>query len=178
MGVTHGNMGYINIGAVFKGQHIGVSGHAGKGLIGPCLTAAPDSHIAYILNDQLRTIEGIVPAIVVAARASIVCRGAEIDEPGIHNDLRVRPDGTEEFVRSRHMDGFLVFCDDAYGNTRSFLRHRNGIHNFRGCLGFRRDRFRLGGLLHRFRGALRGCRSRGGLSAAAGKQQHNQKDTE
>ena len=66
-GVPRGKAGESDVGAVFQGQHIGIPGHRFQGMGLVVLRAAPDGHIVHIADDQPRTVEDVLPVIVLAA---------------------------------------------------------------------------------------------------------------
>ena len=147
LGVTDGKVCHIDIGAVFKGQNVRVSGHSADGPIGPLLAGAPDGEIAEVLQDQLRPVEGVLPAVVLSAGFAVVCRLAQVQQSGIHHDLRVRGDGVQEFIHGGYMHRVLLSRDH-----RVRLGNHHRVHGLGGgglCFGLRlrgQGGLRLGGL--------------------------------
>ena len=127
----------MNIAAVFKHHHIGVSGNGRKNIYSMILPCAPDGQVRHTRDDQFRSIKRIFPTVVFAVCITISSSFAEINQLCIHDDFRVGGNRCQELISSGHCHRVLSFCNnrgnsDFESNSFSCFSYFRCYHRFRG----------------------------------------------
>ena len=161
----------MNIAAIFKGEHIGISGNAGNHIGTVVFAAAPDGQIGHIGNPQFGTVIAIVPIIIRPIRLAVSRCFAQINQLRVQKNLGIGSNGCQEFIRSGNRDLVLFF-----GNHRRDFDHkvRASFGRRFGGFGFR-NRFCGNGCFRRCRNGFRSGFHSGGFLCRIGSTAGNQR---